>query len=103
MNEKDIKELFDLIDVDQNGKIDYTEFLASTIQKKNYLRNERLLEAFSVFDKDNSGQITKEELLEALKAEKSQEIEVEKYIQAVDKNGDGKIDYKEFLDLMGVQ
>ena len=103
MNEKDIKELFDLIDVDQNGKIDYTEFLASTIQKKNYLRNERLLEAFSVFDKDNSGQITKEELLEALKAEKSQEKEVEKYIQAVDKNGDGKIDYKEFLDLMGVQ
>ena len=103
MNEKDIRELFDLIDVDQNGKIDYTEFLAATIQKKNYLKKERLLEAFSVFDKDNSGQITKNELLEALKAEKSQEKEVEKYIQAVDKNGDGKIDYKEFLDLMGVQ
>ena len=67
------------------------------------MKKERLLEAFSVFDKDNSGQITKEELLEALKAEKSQEKEVEKYIQAVDKNGDGKIDYKEFLDLMGVQ
>ena len=32
---------------------------------------------------------------------KSQEKEIEKYIKAVDKNGDGKIDYKEFLDLMG--
>jgi calcium-dependent protein kinase len=103
MNENEIKELFDLIDVDQNGKIDYTEFLAATLQKKNYLRNERLLEAFCMFDKDNSGQITKDELLQALKAEKSQEKEVEKYIQAVDKNGDGKIDYKEFLDLMGFQ
>ena len=103
MNENEIKELFDMIDVDQNGKIDYTEFLASKKKKKNYLRNERLLEAFTMFDKDNSGTITKDELLQALKAEKSQEKEIEKYIQAVDKNGDGKIDYKEFLDLMGVQ
>ena len=101
MTEKEIKELFDMIDVDQNGKIDYTEFLASTIQKKNYLRSERLLEAFCIFDKDNSGQITKDELLQALKAEKSQEKEIEKYITAVDKNGDGKVDYKEFLELMG--
>ena len=101
MTEKEIKELFEMIDVDQNGKIDYTEFLASTIQKKNYLRKERLLEAFCVFDKDNSGQITKDELLQALKAEKSQEKEIENYITAVDKNGDGKVDYKEFLELMG--
>ena len=46
---------------------------------------------------------TKEELLKALKAEKSQEKEIEKYINAVDKNGDGKIDYKEFLELMGAE
>ena len=56
-----------------------------------------------MFDKNKSGTITKEELLEALKAEKSQEKEIEKYIKAVDKNGDGKIDYKEFLELMGAQ
>jgi calcium-dependent protein kinase len=101
MNEKDIKDLFDLIDVDQNGKIDYTEFLASTLQKQNYLKKERLWEAFCRFDKDNNGHITKEELLQALKAEKTQEKEIEKYIKVVDKNGDGKIDYKEFLELMG--
>jgi calcium-dependent protein kinase len=33
-SEEDAKELFNMIDADQNGKIDYTEFLASTIQKK---------------------------------------------------------------------
>ena len=101
MNDKEIKNLFDLIDADQNGKIDYTEFLASTLQKQNYLKKERLWEAFCNFDKDNDGNITKEELLQALKAEKTQEKEIEKYIKAVDKNGDGKIDYKEFLELMG--
>ena len=103
IKENDIIALFKSIDVDQNGKIDYTEFLAATIQKVNYYRNERLWEAFCMYDKDNNGHITKEELIKALKAEKSQEKEIEKYIQAVDKNGDGQIDYKEFLALMNNQ
>ena len=101
LTENDLKELFNLIDADKNGKIDYTEFLAATIQKYNYLRNERLFETFCMFDKDNSGQITKDEILKALNADKNQEKEIEKYINAVDKNGDGKVDYKEFLQLMG--
>ena len=99
-SDNDIQLLFKSIDVDQNGKIDYTEYLAATIQKINYYKNERLLETFYKFDKDKNGLITKEELLQALKAEKSQEKEIEKYIKAVDKNEDGKIDYKEFLELM---
>ena len=103
IKESDVIALFKSIDVDQNGKIDYTEFLAATIQKVNYYRNERLLEAFCMYDKDNNGHITKEELIQALKAEKSQEKEIEQYIKAVDKNGDGQIDYKEFLTLMNNQ
>ena len=103
ITENDVQKLFNKIDVDKNGKIDYTEFLAATIQKANYLKKEKLLEAFCKFDIDNSGFITKDELLKALKAEKSQEKEVEQLIKAVDKNGDGKIDYKEFLQLMGAE
>ena len=99
--DNDCQALFNLLDSDKNGRIDYTEFLAATIQENSYLRNERLFEAFCVFDKDEDGHITKEEILDALKAEKSQEKEIEQYINAVDKNGDGKIDYKEFLLLMG--
>ena len=45
------------------------------------------------FDKDKSGKISKDELIVALKAEKSQEKEIENFIKAVDKNKDGKIDY----------
>jgi len=101
INENEIFELFKTIDADKNGKIDYTEFLASTLQKQNYLKKERLFEAFCALDKDNSGNITKRELMEILKGEKNQEKEIESYIKAVDKNGDGEINYKEFLDLMG--
>ena len=104
ITENDIILLFKMIDVDQNGKIDYTEFVAATLQKVNYYRNERLLEAFLNFDKNRSGTISKDELMIALKNEnqnsKELEKEVEKLIKAVDKNGDGKIDYNEFLALM---
>ena len=93
--------MFKGIDVDKNGKIDYTEFLAATLEEKTYLKKERLFEAFCVFDRDNTGSISKENIMKVLKAEKWQEKEIEKYIKAADKNGDGVIDYKEFLDFMG--
>jgi len=100
ISERDIYFLFQTLDVDKSGKIDYTEFIAATLQRANYLRNDRLLEAFLNFDKDKNGKITKDELLIALKGEKSQENLIRKFISDVDKNNDGKIDYNEFLNLM---
>ena len=100
--EKDIENLFKSIDVDKNFRIDYTEFLAATISEKIYLKKERLFETFCMLDKDNDGKITKEELIEILKTEKSKEKQIEKYIKVADTNGDGIIDYKEFLQFMGV-
>ena len=101
INEKQIQDLFKNIDVDKNGKIDYTEFLAATLQKQNYLKIERLYGAFCLFDKDNSGKITKDELMKVLKVDKNQEKEIEKIIKEADKDEDGVINYKEFLELMG--
>ena len=101
INENEIFELFKNIDVDKNGKIDYTEFLAATLQKQSYLKKERLYEAFCMMDKDNRGNISKKGLMEALKLDKSQEIEAEQFIKDADKDGDGVINYKEFLEIMG--
>ena len=100
LSDDDIKKLFTALDADQNGKIDYTEFISATMQESDYLKQERLSETFATFDKDHSGKINKKELLEVLGANSCQEKEIEKYIKAVDKNGDGKIDYNEFVELM---
>ena len=67
MNEEEIRESFDAIDVDQNGKIDYTEFIAATMDEANFYKHERLLEAFESFDKDKNGKISKEEFMALMK------------------------------------
>ena len=101
LNENEINKLFESLDVDNNGSIDYTEFLAASMGEKIYLQQERLYEAFSVLDKDKSGAITKDELMSVLNIPNDEAGEVEKLMKSADKNGDGKIDYKEFLELMG--
>ena len=98
--DEEIEDLFNALDVDHNGKIDYTEFISATLEEAEYLKQERLSEAFMNFDINRSGKISKDELVTALKANSCQEKEIEKFIKAVDKNGDGKIDYNEFVDLM---
>ena len=52
-------------DVDENGSIDYGEFLAATIHLNKLEREENLVAAFSFFDKDASGCITIDELQQA--------------------------------------
>ena len=43
ITEQDVIYLFQALDVDHNGKIDYSEFIAATLQKANYFRSDRLL------------------------------------------------------------
>ncbi len=97
----EVHSYFTLIDTDKNGKIDYTEFIAATIEKKRFLKEERLYEAFSMLDKDHTGKITKEGLMSVLKLEPDNDQYVTELIKNADKNGDGVIDYKEFLEFMG--
>ena len=97
----DVKNIFKGIDTDNSGRIDYTEFLASSINQKEFLRQERLNEAFMMLDKKGTGKISKEEIKKALKLDNVNEKTIELYIQKYDLNGDGNIDYNEFLNMMG--
>ena len=55
------------IDYVGNGKINYTEFLSATLEIKDTLTEEMLWRLFKKFDVDDTGFISKENLVEAFK------------------------------------
>ena len=69
LSETDITQAMSVIDSNQNGLIDYTEFIAACLQSYNYLKENHLRAAFSYFDKDDSGTISKEELRQCLQSD----------------------------------
>ena len=65
------------------------------------MKKEILFDAFSALDTDKDCKITKEELIKILKLRPQEDQLAAKLIELADKNGDGVIDYKEFLEMMG--
>ena len=99
LNQNDIKHIFDTVDINKNGKIDYSEFIAATLEGRKEIVEKRLLETFSVYDKQNTGKIKKENLIKALHIDESlKEKGLEKLIDEMSK--DDLIDYNEFLKLL---
>ena len=93
--------MFRKIDLDGNGTIDYTEFVMATIEEKNLITNERLKMAFKMFDKDNSGALSADEIKEVLCFDSSVDpAEIDQIIAEVDQNGDGEIQFDEFCHMM---
>ena len=94
-----IDEIFKSIDTDNSGNIEYTEFIAASLEKNIYLNEQKLMDAFKLLDSDNSGKISKAEISKILGSGK-QYKEVEIIMNNYDLNKDGEIDVKEFRNMM---
>lgn len=90
------------LDANQNGMIDYSEFVSACIYNQRYLNQGILKAAFEYFDRDKNGWITVGELREALKMTEmvNNGTDISLMIQEADIDGDGRIDYMEFLHMM---
>lgn len=64
---QDLEDVFNKIDFNGDGEINYSEFLAATINKEKVVTESNLNFAFHHFDVDNSGFITAENLQEAFR------------------------------------
>merc|ERR1712048_1480603 len=95
------------IDQDGDGEIDLDEFMVMMKRKERRVNrgpagsasyDAELKEAFKVFDKNNDGSITKEELAETMKAlgEDLSVDDIKFMMDEVDINNDGTIDFQEF-------
>jgi len=101
----DLQQILRDVDSDGSGVIDYTEFLAATLDKRVYAEEDVCWAAFRVFDIDGDGVITKEELKKVLQGDENMAQllggkSVEEVIKEIDKDGDGKINFDEFLKMM---
>ena len=66
VSEQEIQDMINQIDYHENNKINYSEFLAATIDVRNFLTDSKLKAVFSQFDTDNSGKITQENIVLAM-------------------------------------
>ncbi len=94
-----LKEMIREVDTDLSSSIDFEEFQALMISHQGD-RGSRLHLAFSVFDEDNSGEITVEELKSVMSQFGLTEDELTPMLQEVDHDGDGSIDFIEFSRLV---
>ena len=101
MDKIEIEKMFESVDIDRSGFIDYSEFVVASMNEKNLLTNDKLQQAFRMFDKDNSGFISSDEIKEILGFGKTlSEEAVNDIIKQVDENGDGQISFDEFSTMM---
>lgn len=106
---KDVEQVFARLDLDGSGVIDYTEFCAAGIGERVSLEEDVLWAAFKAFDvQDDDGRITKDEITQVLRsvdvnklwtAEVCQDV-AEEIFANFDQNGDGSLDFEEFVKLM---
>jgi len=91
------------IDADGDGAIDFPEFLTMMLRKMNEGDPEKeLRDVFMVFDKDQSGTISAEELRNVMRVigEKLTDQEIEDAIKLADTTGDGEVSYDEFIQFI---
>lgn len=91
------------MDTDANGVIDFEEFLIAMAERRlMYDSTEDLRKAFEVFDQNGDGTVSSEELRStmAMANDLITIEEAEEIVRMADKNGDGVIDYNEFVLMM---
>lgn len=101
-SEEELNQMFESIDVNHDGVIYYTEFLGATLESRGRIEQRRLADAFDRMDSDDSGFITKKDLVEMLGDNGTEEY-IDKLISEADVNNDGKISFEEFQQVFTKQ
>ncbi|KAG2195677.1 hypothetical protein INT46_002151 [Mucor plumbeus] len=89
-------------DAKGNGKVDFDDFLAVMTKQHDTNSEEGVAKVFAMLDTDNDGQLTGEDLKRgvSLFGNSVTETDVEEMMASADVDGDGLINYEEFLKVM---
>lgn len=101
--EDEVNEIFTNVDNDNNGFIEYEEYIRASIDKKTLLTDNILKYTFKFFDKDGSGEITADEISKVLFQgnDKSVSEKLTRELMAqIDVDENTSIDFNEFKGMM---
>ena len=100
--EKEVNRLFEIIDVDGNGFIEYEEFLRAGLEKAKILTENNLETAFKLYDINNRGKINALELGNVLGGgdDNVEENVWQELIDEADIDKDGEINFEDFKGIM---
>ena len=101
--EDEINEMMREDDLNQDGKIDFDEFMIlMTKSSPETQAEEEVINAFRVFDKEGNGLIASSELKHIMMTigDKMTEEEAEEMVNEADIDEDGMINYEEFVRMM---
>ena len=99
----ELQDMINEVDVDGSGKIEFTEFIQlMSVKGAPSNPDDEIYAAFKVFDKDGNGFISPAELRHVLMhiGEKLTDDEIDEMIREADVDGDGSINYEEFVAMM---
>ena len=102
INPEEIQAIIKELDFAENKRINYSEFIAATINVNEFLTEERLMAIFNQFDIDNSGKITKDNLKQAFSkyGRDIHEHDIDDILKKHDLAGDQAISYEEFKKMI---
>lgn len=96
-----VNKVFGLVDTDNSGEIDFSEFVTATVNRMELLNEQKLKDAFNLYDKDGGGTISIDELKMVLGNGQDISDEIwEEIVHEIDENGDGEVDFGEFKAMM---
>ncbi|XP_075507643.1 uncharacterized protein LOC142544485 [Primulina tabacum] len=103
LTEEELQDMIHEVDTDGNGTIEFPEFVDLMAKKmKETDADDDLREAFNLFDQDQNGYISADELQQVMLrfGEVLTDEEIVEMIREADLDGDGQVNYDEFVKMM---
>ena len=104
MAEGNVRKLLKAADINKDGKIDFSEFVAAACDKKKLLSDENLRAAFNALDTDGDGYLQKNDIEGILGYSDNAMQNTTELWQAIldsaDQDDDGRINFMEFRNHM---
>mmetsp|Transcript_15609 Transcript_15609/g.45047 ORF Transcript_15609/g.45047 Transcript_15609/m.45047 type:complete len:520 (+) Transcript_15609:49-1608(+) len=100
-----VRRLLQIIAEEGREGVQYTEFLAATLQSKSYIERNVCWTAFNVFDLDGDGRISLDELEQVLQqglGSPGERTALKSLLAEHDIDGDGTLSFQEFMRMMGL-